>query len=357
MLWNVQTRARDLVNGARARETRCGLCSKLPRQRLQCGPPLHARHFGVVHLWLARNLQIFYRRLTHVIQLSTRYIIINGIERRVQLCERPSERVGHALQQCGGCKTLYYCAKPCQQADWKHHKKECLAIKNGEAVPQSKRASVRVSEPVPAPDPDTVYYTKTSLPHVLDVSIARPFYPLEKMVEHIQSRCGKEGSLPALRVLKETIENVGIVSLEHLLAPLPGGEHMKIEIVREKNVNVAAFLRNCPPGTPRPVFMVLKQVPHPELEKIMAGSWPFEYVPTLDFEVIKSLLSKETANEEASRVLDSWKADKQPGDTAFGGLHEGLFLGQLLDRNRVQKQLLLVHKDDGKVVRNGVVGY
>jgi hypothetical protein len=145
-------------------------------------------------------------------------------------------------------------------------------------------------EPIPGPDPDTVYYTKTSLPYVLDVSIVGPFYPLQKMVEHIQSRCGKEGSLPALRILKKTMEDVGIVSLEHLIAPLPGGGNMMIEVVREKNIEVAAFLRNCPPGTPRPVFTILKQTPHPELAKIMAGSWPFEHVPTLDFELVKTLL-------------------------------------------------------------------
>jgi hypothetical protein len=215
----------------------------------------------------------------------------------------------------------------------------------------------REGEPDPTPDPDTVYYTKTSLLHVFDVSIAGPFYPMEKMIEHIQRRCGKEGSLLGLRTLKETIENIGMVSLEHLVAPLPGEEHMKIEVVREKNAEVAEFLRSCPPGTPKPVYMVLKQVPHPAHEEIMAGSWPFKYAPTLDLEMLKTLLSKEKANEEASRILDSWNADKRPGDTVFGGLHEGAFLGQLLGSNGVRKQLLTVQMEDGRIERNGVVGY
>jgi hypothetical protein len=70
-------------------------------------------------------------------------------------------------------------------------------------MPQIQRVGMRVNgvgmlrregEPVPPSDPDTVYYTKTSLPHVFDVSIAGPFWPIEAMGEHIHSRCSREGA-------------------------------------------------------------------------------------------------------------------------------------------------------------------
>jgi hypothetical protein len=212
-------------------------------------------------------------------------------------------------------------------------------------------------EPIPPPDPDTVYYTKTSLPHVLDVSVAGPFWPIEAMGEHIQSRCSKERSLPALRKLNEVVESIGFVSLQHIIAQLPGGEQMTIEVVREKNPDVAGFLRSCPRGTPRPVYTIFKRVPHPEVQQITAGSWPFDYIPTLDMEILKTFLSKEKANEEAGRILGSWKAETQSGDKVHGGMHSGLFLGQLCGPNQVTKQILRVHMDDGKVDRNGVAGY
>jgi hypothetical protein len=132
---------------------------------------------------------------------------------------------------------------------------------------------------------------------------------------------------------------------------------MTIEVVGEKNPDVAGFLRSCPRGTPRPVYTIFKQVPHPEVERIMAGSWPFDYVPTLDVEILKTFLSKEKANEEAGRILESWNTDTQSGDKVRGGVHSGLFMGQLYGPNQVPKQMLTVYMDDGKVDRNGVVGY
>jgi hypothetical protein len=272
-------------------------------------------------------------------------------------CENPEELVGHALQRCGGCKTLSYCGKICQQADWKHHKEECRAIKAGEAITPTRRVTVRVNgvgmlrregEPIPPPDPDTVYYTKTSLPHFFDVSIAGPFYPIEKMGQLIESRCSKEKSLPALRTLKEVTESIGLVSLQQIVAPLPGGAHMTIEVVREKNPSVAEFLRSCPPGIPRPVFMVIKQVPHPAMKEIMAGGWPFNHIPHLDLDILKSCLSKETANEEAGKILESWKADSQPEDKVIGGVLEGDFIGKLCGPDLLAKQVLMVHMNDGE---------
>lgn len=97
---------------------------------------------------------------------------------------------------------------------------------------------------------------------------------MDSIVEHMLGRCQWEGSLPALPVLRETIENVGIVGLGHIVAPLPGGYYMTIQIVPEKNAEVANFLHNYPPHTPRPVYRIVKQTCHPHHEELLENDWP-----------------------------------------------------------------------------------
>jgi hypothetical protein len=182
---------------------------------------------------------------------------------------------------------------------------------------------------------------------------------MDNIVEHILGRCEREGSLPAMHMLNQTIERVGIVSLQHLIAPLPCGHHMKIEVVQERNAEVAEFLRGSPPGTPKPVYSILQQTPHPDHEKILAAgsNWPFQHVPTLDMEVLETCLSKEAANREGRKVLADWEAQKRPGEMVLDMLHEGLLVGQLCDAKAVQKQILMVRFDDGKIERNGSISY
>jgi hypothetical protein len=169
------------------------------------------------------------------------------------------------------------------------------------------------------------------------------------MGEHIENRCLMERSLPALRILEEISENNGFVHLQHIIAPLLGGEHITFEVVREKNPEVAKFLRNRRPRTPRPVFTIVKEVPHPALKEFKAGIWPFKHAPMLDLEVLKSCLSKKKAHEEADVILASWNVDLQPGDEVIGGAFDGIFVGQLVGPCETTKQQMRVRMDDGKV--------
>lgn len=77
----------------------------------------------------------------------------------------------------------------------------------------------------------------------------------------------------------------------------------------------------------------------------------------LDFEIIQTFLSKEPANEEARKLLGQWKQSKRPEESVVDTMNEGLVVGSLLGSSGVQKQMLLVHFDDGKVEKDGVVGY
>jgi hypothetical protein len=119
-----------------------------------------------------------------------------------------------------------------------------------------------------------------------------------------------------LTILDETVEGVGIVSLEHLIAPLPNGHHMKIEILQEENAPVAAFLRGCQPGSPRPVYPIPEQTCHPDHKKMLANGCSFDYIPALDFVVLETLLSIDEANQEARAVLDDWNVSVGPGEVS-----------------------------------------
>jgi hypothetical protein len=48
--------------------------------------------------------------------------------------------------------------------------------------------------------------------------------------------------------------------------------------------------------------------------------------------------------------------NKQPGESVVDMLHKGLFVGQLCEKAE-PKQFLMVHFDDGKLEKNGVISY
>lgn len=80
-------------------------------------------------------------------------------------------------------------------------------------------------------------------------------------------------------------------------------------------------------------------------------------MPTLDFDIIRRLLSKERANKEAHKILDGWRVSKRPREMVSDLMVKGLFVGQLCDSMAVQKQILLVHFNDGKVEKDGIISY
>jgi hypothetical protein len=79
-------------------------------------------------------------------------------------------------------------------------------------------------------------------------------------------------------------------------------------------------------------------------------------VPTLDFEILGTFLSKEAANEAGRRALAVMGANKQPGESVADMLHKGLFVGQLCEKAE-PKQVLMVHFDDSKLEKAGVISY
>jgi len=67
----------------------------------------------------------------------------------MQTCAQCKLPARHA-QQCGACKSVFYCNKECQKSDWKAHKKECrlLAADAQAAVQSSAIEFLKVQEHV-----------------------------------------------------------------------------------------------------------------------------------------------------------------------------------------------------------------
>jgi hypothetical protein len=161
---------------------------------------------------------------------------------------------------------------------------------------RSSAASVAITEAgVSASTPDP----KITIGHTHHISIPGPFYPIGDLVKHLLRRCAQEGSLPALSVLKDLIENTGIVNLERIIAPLPDGRHRTIQVVREKNAQVAAFLRSYPPRSPRLSYTIFEHISALYYNAILPvpGAWPHEdegedegeYVPVSEGMVFKTI--------------------------------------------------------------------
>jgi hypothetical protein len=184
----------------------------------------------------------------------------------------------------------------------------------------------------PTLDPDTIYYTKTSIAAIFDVSFAWPFYPFESIVKHIEGRFMRKESLPALSMFKGIIGCIGIITLEYLVAPLPGEDEMVIQIVRRKNPKVAAFLRGCSSHSPRPMCSIFSQTTHPDHVMLLApgDGWPFEHIPMADSDVLGTCLSKQEANETARGIFRQWKADGKWGETLIAGINDGLFMDKFV---------------------------
>lgn len=173
------------------------------------------------------------------------------------------------------------------------------------------------SEPTVA-DPDTVYYIKTSKPHLKDVTIAGPYYPLQNIFPQLIRRLRREGSVAGERTIDEIVHSgdQAVLSLQHFNAPLPDGNVMKFELLREKNARVAHSL-------PGDVWTILIGTTHSDTEI----PDPPARTPVDDMEVRGSFASKDEANTAAEGVLQDLKAEMGPDSFVhrmeMGGLATG----------------------------------
>ncbi len=91
-------------------------------------------------------------------------------------------------------------------------------------------------------DPDVIYYLKTSRPHLKDTSISGPCYPLDTVYEQMFRHLARERSVGGEQTLHEIISTGDIAMLQHLNAPTADGNILRLELLREKNAEIARVL-------------------------------------------------------------------------------------------------------------------
>ena len=91
-------------------------------------------------------------------------------------CHTSEQHLAQPLKRCRACRTIQYCSQECQRSDWPQHKHHCRQTGGAETGPERTRGTMRVNLFGNTPTPnDTIYYIKTSTPHLYDISVSGPF--------------------------------------------------------------------------------------------------------------------------------------------------------------------------------------
>lgn len=176
-------------------------------------------------------------------------------------------------------------------------------------------------QPSQEPDRDTIYYLKTSTPHVNDISISGPYYPLEAIIPQVRHHLSARSPTSVEAFDQMLSEWPGLQSFQHFKAPIAGG-HMIIELAKEKNRNVAAAL-------PGPVWYIARAepaslgLPSPHSDR--------EFVQLKALDVLETFTSVESANRRANELMAQTAREMgtrhvsltQPGGAVAGAVLRG----------------------------------
>ncbi|KIV78933.1 hypothetical protein PV11_06532 [Exophiala sideris] len=241
-------------------------------------------------------------------------------------CQHHPDPDEEPLKRCSKCRSRHYCSQECQRNDWPTHKKECDILAAG-GQSGRMRSTFRMAglpsmrhEPAVA-DPDTIYYVKTSTPHIHRVTISGPYYPLQNIFPPLLKKLRDAGSVEGERTLDDIVYGGGdaaLLSLKHFNAPLPDGNIMRLELVREQNARVAH-------GLPCEVWSICVNTTTGDEDLMEALGHP----PVTDMEMLESFVSKDEAHAAAKEYLQDLKAELGPDAILHEGEMDGLYHGDV----------------------------
>lgn len=250
------------------------------------------------------------------------------------------------LKRCGRCRARHYCTADCQRNDWPRHKQECRILAAGGTAPARQRTTMRLtgfpsretleSQGGPEVDPDVIYYVKTSKPHIQDISISGPFYPYETVLHQLLGRLRMEKSKEGECALDDIVYGGGVVHLESFNAPLPDGNIMKFQLLREKNAAVARSL-------PGEAWNIIVASPSMNRAGRTAGLGRVE-----DMDVEATFRTKAEADRKAEQVLEELRVEAGEGahvERVPGGLMSAVVIPRPGSGRKIK--LLEVRRDDG----------
>ena len=191
-------------------------------------------------------------------------------------------------------------------------------------------------------DPDVIYYLKITKPHIQDIVISGPCYPLEQIFDQLLIKLKIERSPQSEAILDELVLSGAFLNLGHFNAPLPDGNTMRLELLRERNAEVARMW----PGM---VWHVVIATP------VMKDGFPVgERHPRIEeAEIHATFTTKEAANADAEKVLEDLKALAGTGAFVEKIRESDLvraFIVPAHDRQgRTKAMAIEVRSDDGQI--------
>jgi hypothetical protein len=162
---------------------------------------------------------------------------------------------------------------------------------------------------------------------------------LEGLIAQVSTRLIKEKAYEGMDTFIEMVESGVIAGLHHFNAPLPDGNVMRFDILRESNAEVARHW-------PCDVWRVTVMSPNIYSEATPATP---KYVEVEDMEVRGTFRNKEDANQRAGQVLEELKVEAG-GRASLDKkiLENGLFQGFVTAGRRYGKVVQVDH-DKGEI--------
>ena len=125
-------------------------------------------------------------------------------------CHRTQDQLPEPMKRCTGCRSVLYCSRDCQKLAWKTHKPSCRTVQPGETPPvHSNRTTMSMNytdfvkmagsessgsasnNAGSSDDAETIYYLETSTPHLYDISVSGPYYPLDAIIPQVLRNFGE----------------------------------------------------------------------------------------------------------------------------------------------------------------------
>ncbi|KAH7122248.1 hypothetical protein B0J11DRAFT_334194 [Dendryphion nanum] len=271
-------------------------------------------------------------------------------------CQTSPEDKGRSeFSRCSRCKSLQYCSSACQRTDWSHHKTECRAISEGKRTAPLSRASISTNTLATStvPNPDAVYYIKTSIPSTRDISLMGPYWPLDSITQRIRQRLSEFKSAPGVAQFEETLKQTPIFGIEKLVAPLAaGGGTAEFEIIQMKRPEVAEFLLRSPqePDAERVTYTVYEHTPDLKFP-YSAAMASVDFIPVLSLVVHDVFLEQDEAMKAARTLLRELEdqAKTSGKEMKIFPTDEDTFLGAIVG-SHVNEKYVIVQRGDGKAV-------
>ncbi|ETI20296.1 hypothetical protein G647_08330 [Cladophialophora carrionii CBS 160.54] len=167
-----------------------------------------------------------------------------------------------------------------------------------------------------------------------------PSHPLEELPNQLHSRMEIEGSTGG-DMLHDLVSSGMFASMEHFNAPLPDGNIMKFQLLKETNRDVATAL---------PCKVWHAAVAHPD---IRGGHFDLggQHPPVKDMEMHGTFLTLQAANSKAERVLEELKAEMGRTAVIQKSYLDGVVMGFVLSGqgSSVDAKTVQVACDDGRI--------